>query len=206
MADYLSDDEQLDRLRKWWTTNGVSIVVGVILAIAAVLGWRWYQDNQLVDAESASEAFENYLAASEDTREAALATLEGEHGQSAYRVFALLHEAHDAATGEAWETALGFLETAVAVADEPLLRDVSAYRMAKVLYQLDRVDEALAALGRIQTKGYDPVVAELTGDIELSRGNAAAARDAFEAALAAAGAQHPRRLIVEMKLNQVSGT
>ena len=43
MSDYLSDEEQVDRIKRWWSENGMIIVVGLVGAIIGVVGWNWYE-------------------------------------------------------------------------------------------------------------------------------------------------------------------
>ena len=38
MSDYLSDEEQSERLQRWWGENWKSLVGSVLLAIVAVVG------------------------------------------------------------------------------------------------------------------------------------------------------------------------
>ena len=43
MADHLTDEEQVEALKKWWRENGKSVVGGVVLGLALVGGWRGWQ-------------------------------------------------------------------------------------------------------------------------------------------------------------------
>lgn len=188
MADYLSDEEQAERLKQWWDKNGTSLVIGLAIAVAAVVGWRFYQDFAEDRADAASEAFAAYLQArTEDQPQIDhLATLDGEFAGTTYHVFSLLYRAADQAAEEDWEEALALLERAVELADDPLLRDTARYRAAKVLFQLDRPDASEAALATVQSGGLQAQVAELSGDIALARGDFDAARLAYQAAVDAA--------------------
>ncbi|MYE24023.1 MAG: tetratricopeptide repeat protein, partial [Gammaproteobacteria bacterium] len=38
----MTDEEQAERLKKWWDANGVSLIVTLVLAVGAVIGWRYY--------------------------------------------------------------------------------------------------------------------------------------------------------------------
>jgi predicted negative regulator of RcsB-dependent stress response len=55
LASYHSDDEQVETLKRWWNENGRSIIVGVIMGLGVLLGWRsWstYQENKAAAASS----------------------------------------------------------------------------------------------------------------------------------------------------------
>ena len=63
MAEYLNDDDRVLALRRWWETNGTMLVVGLVLVIAAVIGWRWYNDHTQAREEAASATYQHYLEA-----------------------------------------------------------------------------------------------------------------------------------------------
>ena len=88
MADYETDDEKVEAIKKWWKDNGVSVVAGVAIGLAAVYGWRaWVQHREGV-GQQASAAFEQLLVAAEGPDSAgALAQAEAirqGYGGSAY--------------------------------------------------------------------------------------------------------------------------
>lgn len=190
MADYLTDEELTERLKRWWSENGTGLTVGIVLAIGAVVGWRWFDGWRLERAEAASDTYAEYTdarAAGEDATGLA-ARIAEEFPDSAYRVFTLLHQARDAVEGEEWERAADLLRESVDVASASVLQDVARVRLARVLHQLERPDEALAVLREVEGQGFAGTVAELTGDIELRRGAPDAAREAYQAALDETGA------------------
>lgn len=210
MADYLSDDEQAERLKQWWDKNGTALVVGLAVSVAVVVGWRFYQDFAKDRADAASDAFADYLQVrtAEQPQTDHLAILDDEFAGTTYHVFSLLYRAADQAAEEDWEEALALLERAVELADDPLLRDTARYRAAKVLFQLDRADASEALLATVQSGGLQAQVAELSGDMALARGDTEAARLAYQAAVDAARGG-PSRLapgieLLELKLASLS--
>ena len=209
MADYLTDEEQAERLKRWWDNNGTSLIVGLVLAIGGVVGWRYYQSYVADRADAASTAYSAYLEARNAAQPAAeyVAVLDDDYAGTAYHVFSLLYRAADQIEDEDWEEALAFLARAVELADGDELRDLARYRSAKVFYQLDRLDDSEAALAQIGSAGLEAQVAELSGDIHLARGEAEQARLAYEAALEAARGDpqgRPAGLdFMELKLSSV---
>ena len=190
MAEYLSDEEVTERLKRWWSENGTGLLVGIVLAVGGVVGWRWFDGWRVERAEAASDRYAEYTqarAAGEDATDLA-ARIAEEFPDSAYRVFTLLHQARDAVEGEEWEPAADLLRRAVEVASASVLQDVARVRLARVLHQLERPEEALAVLREVEGQGFAGSVAELTGDIELRRGALPAARAAYQAAIDETGA------------------
>ena len=206
MADYLTDDEQAERLKRWWDQNGTFLILGLIIAVGLVIGWRYYQDYRSDRASTASSAFQAYLdaRANDEAVDEHLAIIDDEFPGSSYHVFSLLYRAADQGEEEDWEEALAYLERAVELADEGSLRDIARYRVAKVLYQLDRLDESAAALAEVASSGLKPQVAELSGDLAVARGDLAAAGEAYRTAIEASrsdeGDATPGLALMELKL------
>jgi predicted negative regulator of RcsB-dependent stress response len=198
VSDYLSDEEQLERLRSWWQRNGIALLIGVLFAVAAVVGWRWYSGQQQAAIEAASLVYQKYVKASGSERDAAFERLESEYPATTYFTFALLRSAHDAVAENRHEAAADLLSRAAQQAPEALLADLANYRLAKVLQQLDRSDDALAVLAKVRSEGYRSQVAELKGDIHLARNELELAHEAYSAALASLE-EGETRPVLEMK-------
>jgi predicted negative regulator of RcsB-dependent stress response len=203
VAEHLSDDEQVEALRRWWSQNGTTLIVTLVLVILGVIGWRWYHDHKAATEAAASAAYRHYLdvrasaTATDADRAAALAPLDGEFKGSTYHVFALLYRAHDAADSGDYAQAGDLLDAAVSAADG-VLRDVARIRLARVQLQLGKVDAALASLAAVSGGGFRGEVAELKGDVLLSQGDRAGALEAYRSAAAAEpGQRHP---MLDMKI------
>ena len=211
MADYLTDEEQAERLRAWWDRNGTSLIIGVVVAVAAVIGWRYYQSYTADAAGEASNAFESYVAAraAGEPGDDLLGALDDDHAGTAYHIFALFYRASDRAAEEDWDAALTLLETAIEAADDALLADLARLRAAKVLYQMDRLDDCRRMLDGIASSGLEAAAAELAGDAAIAEGNieeaGAAYRRALEAARRGPGAQLPGTELIELKLASLVG-
>ena len=196
MADYLSDEERVE----WRSRHGLALVAGIVVAVAGVIGWRWYQDYRQDQAEGASREYSEYLTdrAMGSASEGAADLADAREGTT-YHVFALLHEAKDAVDSEDWERGAALLAASVDYADG-LLRDRAAIRLARVQRQLGELDEALDILAGVLSTGSAVEVAELTGDILVQKGDVAGARDAYRSALELGSTTDSGRMLLELKL------
>ena len=61
MSDYLSDEEQVDRIKLWWSENGITIVVSLFGAIIGVVGWNWYESRSEERSAAAFNVYAEYL-------------------------------------------------------------------------------------------------------------------------------------------------
>lgn len=203
MSDYLTDEEQLDKLKKWWEENGLMLVGAVVLSVAGVIGWNWYGDRQAAAVAGSSDLYVDYLRAEGAERDTIEATLASEYPESVYRAFILLRNARAEAENENPEGALTALNEALSVVDDDKLADVIRIRIARVEQELDRSDAALATLGQVRSLGLRSHVQELKGDIHMARGERALAHEAYSAALDEAGQDAPRPLL-ELKVSDTA--
>lgn len=200
MSEYLSDEERVEWLRDWWSRHGLALIAGIVVAVAGVIGWRWYQDYRQDQAEGASREYGEYLTdRAMGSASAGAADLADAREGTTYHVFALLHEAKDAVDSEDWERGAALLAASVDYADG-LLRDRAAIRLARVQRQLGELDEALDILAGVLSTGSAVEVAELTGDILVQKGDIAGARAAYQSALELDSTTDSGRVLLELKL------
>jgi predicted negative regulator of RcsB-dependent stress response len=205
VSDYLTDEEQMARLRSWWEKNGTALVVGVVLAVAAVVGWRWYQSHTDEREQHASELFARFQQAEGEPREALAARIIEEGQGTAYPAFVLLQQASDAVTDGDAAAAEPLLRRAMEMASGAVLADLARLRLARVLFDAGRPDDAISELGQIRGTGYLALAAELKGDIHLSRGERDLAHQSYTTAMShvQSGDQRP---VLEMKIADTADT
>ena len=204
MTAYLNEDEQVEAIKKWWKENGRSLVIGVVLGLAAIFGWKGWQSYRIAQGEAASNLYitmQNQAAAG--NVENALATgkrLLGEHTASVYASFAALRLARISyARGDRAEAAEN-LNWVVEHAPDDVVADLARVRLARVRVDLDEVDAAAKVLEQVGADFMPGTVAELRGDIARAKGDLAAAREAYVLALASEGGA---RGLVKMKLQEI---
>ena len=204
MADYLSDEERSEQLKKWWDENWKSLVGGVLLAIVAVVGWNQYQSYTFERSESAANAYHSYTNAriAGQPVEDLLAEIDEEHSKTSYQIFSLLYRAKDSVTESDWHAALGYFDTAISLTNDPRLLDLIRLRKARIQFQLEILDESLVTLARIKGVGFKVGVSELIGDIHRSRNDNAQAAEAYEAGIASAN-DSTATVMLKLKLSSL---
>jgi len=198
VSDYLTDEEQLDRLRKWWEKNGVMLVVAVIVAVIAVVGWRWFSEHRSDAISRASDLYADYLKANGTEQETIEETLTREFPDSTYHVLVLLRDAKALVDAEDAAGAVAKLEAALALKPDDPLDDLIRLRVARLQQQLDQSAAALDTLSGVKSLGLRAMVLELKGDIHMARDERELAREAYAAAMAELG-DGVRRPVLEMK-------
>ncbi|MDT8437823.1 MAG: tetratricopeptide repeat protein [Wenzhouxiangellaceae bacterium] len=208
MAVELYDEhEQSERVRGWLRENGGSIVLGVVLALAAIFGWRqWegYRNDQKILADQYRSAVQNELAVG--NLEQALAQFRamrdavGSQGHvplAALAVAAALNE--EDRIDEAAEVLTGVLEQDRWPALQPLLR----LRLALLETARGNGEAALARLAGDAPQGYEGLWAETRGDVLLDLGRLDEAALAYQAAVDRLRAAERDFRQAEVKLQRV---
>ena len=214
MATYdLEEQEQLDELKTWWKMHGdrVTAVMAVVaLVVVAWQGWNWWQRKQSAAASVLFSAVQQ-AAAAQDAKRARDVTGEliDKYAVTPYAGLAALLSARAQEEGGDAKTARAELAWAAANAKEDTLRDLARLRLAALLLDDKSYDEALKQLAAEPAAALAPRYAELRGDIAAAQGQPAAAKAAYEAALAkmdelakAGGGQlQPYRDVIQTKLD-----
>ena len=201
------DEEEVEVLKKWWSENGKSVLAGLGLGLAGVVGWSSWQTWQTSQAELASTRYEQLVNdAAAGRHEQALSQAESladEFPDSAYASFASLIAARAAVQSNDPGKARRLLQQVVEDAAFPELVPVARLRLARLLIDAREYESALAELGRIEGAPFHDRVKELQGDIHHARGDRAAARESYETVLAGAELSPATRVRVRMKLDDL---
>jgi predicted negative regulator of RcsB-dependent stress response len=187
VSDYLTDEEQLDKLKGWWEKNGMAVLGAVVVAVGGVIGWNYYDSHRSDQIAGASELYADYLTAEGTERETVAGTLASRYPDSTYRAFVLLRDAEAAVSAEDLPAATAALNEALALTGDEHLADLIRLRLARVQQQQEQSEAALATLGQVTSLGLRSRVQELKGDIHMARGEREQAHESYAAALEEAG-------------------
>lgn len=205
MAYDLEEQEQLAELKAWWNKYGnfiLTVVTVVLLAFAAYNGWRWYQREQAGQAAGVYGQLEKALAARDVDKASALAEmLTSKYGSTAYASMAALHAAKAQSEAGKPERARELLQWVIDKTSQSELKAIAQVRLAGVLLDEKKYDEALKALAGDVPAAQVVAVADRRGDVLMAQNKVDEARAAYSEALAKADAQHPLRQLIQLKLD-----
>jgi predicted negative regulator of RcsB-dependent stress response len=189
----LTDNEREEQLRRWWSDNWAWIIGGVALGLAILGGWQYWQRHKLQVAEQ-DEA--SYLAVVESlgskNRDAAVqqaAELQKRRPGSPYADQADLALTQAAVERRDFDEAARLLRGVADRSKDAELRLVAKARLARVLVEQGKHDEALALLDVSQAGAFAALVHEIRGDAFAAKGDAAQARTEYDAAIKASTPQ-----------------
>ena len=63
MEIYETEEERLDAAKRWWKENGPSTIIGLVVGIAIILGWNFWQDHKKEQAGQASALYGQLIQA-----------------------------------------------------------------------------------------------------------------------------------------------
>jgi predicted negative regulator of RcsB-dependent stress response len=198
MNEYETEEQQIAALKKWWKENGTSILVGLVVGVAALFGWRGYVEQNNSHLVQASDL---YMQASQSV---ALQSIDKEmiddkavdinnalindYGDTPYAALSSLALAKLEYEKDNVDAAVAQLELAVKHASDNLIKQVASLRLARVYIEQKKYDEATSILDMKHDAAYDAQFAELKGDIHSAKGEIAKARTAYDEAINLQGA------------------
>lgn len=210
MSAHLTEEEQIEALKRWWKDYGKTVVVAVVIGLGAFFAWNFYQDKQAERAREHSIAFEQLINSAtategelsdEQAQQVAQLASELADTDSLYADFAKLYLAKLAVQQDDLDDAQSRLREVVEGGENAAVQDLARLRLARVLASKGEVDNALALLSAQPGGAYATIYAETRGDILLAQNRLPDARSAYEAALASVGNQPMRRNILQLKLD-----
>ncbi len=200
----LEEQEQLDQLKSFWKQYGNLItwlLIAALAAYAGLNGWKWWQGKQAVTAAAMYEELDRAATAGDaakvarvfaDMKERVAGTA---HAEQAGLLAARVH--HDKGETDAARAALEWV-AAHAVEDE--YKTVARLRLAALLLDQKKHDEALKALDAATAQPFAALVADRRGDILLAQGKRDEAKAAYQKAWQGIDAGVEYRRVVEAKL------
>lgn len=206
--DYLSDRELEESLRNWWRDNWRWLLGGIVLGLAIIAGWRYWQVYTTKRAEEAAELFAEYRAAGDDATktQAALERLAREFKRSPYTMQARLLQAKQHVEAGRFDEAASELRAVIEASKDKELAQIARMRLARVLIQQGKHDEALSLLDPGKAGAFAAQVREVRGDALFAKGDMSGARAEYAAALAANADAVTDRTLLEMKLQDTGAS
>ncbi len=180
MIEVYDAREQGEIVKKWLQQNGSAIVMGLVIAFGGLFGFKQWQNWQISNRQQASSEFEvmgQLLSANQlDAAMANFQNLQDDHPKSPYTSMAALLMARARLEVNQPDLAIGLYEFVVDNGYPKALTVVARERLARVLLDQGRAEEALTVLdATTDISGFEARFAEVRGDIyfELGRNDEA---------------------------------
>lgn len=200
-----TEEEQIEALKKWWSDNGWALVGGVVIGLGAIFGWRGWQNHQALQAEAASDIYVDLVVEMREQRfEPARKFAEQliqDYDSTSYALFATLMLAKIETEAGNTEAAIKHLQTVMNETGEDALKQIARVRLARLLLDSGKPDEALALLEAGKPGKFSVAYQELKGDIYIRLGRKDDAHAAYQTALAAVKTNIKEGSLLQLKFD-----
>ncbi|WP_022942031.1 tetratricopeptide repeat protein [Psychromonas hadalis] len=184
---YETEEQQVDAIKQWWKDNGNTLVIGAVVGLAGLWGWRFYNDSVIEGQEKASQAYNNMLVTFEAQGSEAdldkIQTFVTEHSGSNYAILASLLLAKEAVVKKDFKLAKTQLVQLQGQNSYAPLNPLINLRLARVEVELGQLTEALSTLALISEVGFIAKAEQVKGTVYLKQGDVNNARIAFQSAI-----------------------
>ena len=216
MAEHLSDEEQLENLKKWWREYGVIAITVVTLSVGGYFGSVFYKERQQSQAEEASVLYQQMMEVAlvspgqtlDDTQyklvEGLASQLKDSFSSSQYARYAALLMAKIFVEKNDLDEAAEELKWALNDADEGL-ELVIKLRLARIEASRGNIDLALAMIDDTDAGTMASAYSEAQGDFHLMKKDEVSAYKFYLQSLDQSLEHDSSHVqILKLKLNQVT--
>lgn len=199
LDEVLDEHEQSERVLAWLRRNGAGLIGGILLGLAAIYGWKWWQAREAAEQAAAAARYRSAvdaIAAGNLAERSTLQSLE----PGLYRTLGSLAVAKAQVGQNKRDEAIATLRAIRT--EDPALADVVNERLARLLIDAGQGAEAI----KLVSASEAPAMLEVLGDAHFALGQRDQARASYERALKRLDVDAPQRRLIELKLTQVGGT
>lgn len=209
MNVYMTEEEQLEKIRDWFKQYGLTVIISVFLAIFISLGWSYWLKKKETSLINGSNLYEELLeqVSRQDinSAKASAETLIESYDSTPYAAMAGLFLAKIDIEAGQLQDAEKQLFWVIDNAKDKGIKNIAIIRAARVLISENKAAQATDLLQRVKDKAFFSVAEAVKGDAYLSLNQKNEAKSSYEASLAAYGTQkNPNVAMVQMKLNSIS--
>ena len=207
--EYQTEDEQIDAIKRWWKENGNSIILGLVLGIGGIGGFKYWQADVNEQAKIASTHFEEIVTLSaKDKKEFVEKVMEVEklHSGKSYADLSAFVAAKKLVDEKSYKEAKQQLEWIIENSSYESFVHLAKIRLVKVLLQLNENTEALTLLNNSKSDGFESTYAELKGDVYSALRIYTKAKVEYQIAINKINQGDRRAAAIEMKSNNLPAT
>jgi len=185
--EFETEEQQVEALKKWWKENGKQIIVGAVVGIAAISGWKTYVNYSASQTAQASALFEQVIKETADGKEsdksAIFEKIKKQYSGTPYYSASGLVVAKSYYDAGKKDHAITVLNNLISDSSNDVISYVAIERKARILIDLGKADEAIRTLSVNVGDSFKAIFEELKGDAYTTLGRQAEARAAYDNAL-----------------------
>lgn len=207
MDVYMSEKEQIQKIKEWWKKYGTSVLLGLVIFLGASFGWRYWNSYKTKRAESASVIYQQVLNAdiAKQTENVQLYSqhLMDDYSSTPYASLAALILARDNVVANKLDAAKDNLQWIIKHSSNKAFIQIAKIRQARILIAEKQPQKAIDLLRLVDSKAYTSLINETRGDAYLGLGKKDDALEAYSSALKAKTHPGVDAAILAMKVNML---
>jgi len=185
--DLLSEKEQIEQIRSWWSEYGGYVIVGVAAGALLLFGFNYYQNSKLtaqLEASALYETLTNHVVEGKlDDAEIVADQLATSFAKTTYAAQSRLAMARLYMDSNRDQDAADALTGLLAGAASEELKAVARARLARILLYQDKPQEVVDLLEGQDNPAFAATYGEILGDAYLALGRIADAQAAYQRVL-----------------------
>ena len=188
METYLTEEERVEALQRWWKENKSSLFMGLAMGLLIIIGWKYWQGHQQAQREQASLTYHlmgRAIAAKQPEEAVKMGQqLIESYPSTTYAEFARISLAKLKVEAGDLEAAKLRLEEEVKQGHDETLKELARLRLARVLLARGEADAGIVLLqGTQSTAGkFSALFEEGRGDLLIAAKRPEEARTAYQKA------------------------
>jgi len=206
--DYLTDDEQLEHVKRVVAENWLWVAGGVVLGAALIFGYRYYEsyvNDRALRAAAQFEALTSALALDDQGKVRQVADgLIKEYPASPYADQAHLVLARLSVDSGKPADAIAQLTQVMSNSKDAELKHIARLRLARILTALGKPDDAIKTLADDTWGAFAGQAHEVRGDAFYAKHDIQDAVKEYQAALGAGDAGSADSALLQLKLADLS--
>jgi predicted negative regulator of RcsB-dependent stress response len=185
--DLLSEKEQIDQFRSWWSEYGAYVIGGIVIGAGMLFGINYYQSTKLQAQLDASTAYEALIVmvvdGDLDEAEATANEIATLYGETSYVGQAGLAMARLYMDKNRDQDAADALTAVIDGNANNELKHVARLRLARIYLYQDKAQEVVDLLATEGDEAFASAYGEILGDAYTALGRIAEAQDAYQKVL-----------------------
>jgi predicted negative regulator of RcsB-dependent stress response len=199
------EQEQVDALKSWWKENSKWVIGALVVGLLGFSGIKFWKNHQADQDADAGKLYVEVLkqASTNDAKRIgdAADALVSRYGSSSYAPRAQLLAAQASLQAKDIAHAKVQLQWVVEHSSETGLQDTAHLKLASVLLDEKKYDEALKQLDMAHPESFTGLYADLRGDVLSAQGKVAEARTAYQQAYDKTDAKSVYRNLIQLKMD-----
>ena len=189
MEIYETEEEQLDALKRWWKENGQSTIIGLVLGVAIILGWNYWQDHKKAQTEQASALYSQLIQAigadKKDSAEKLAERIQEQYPKTEYAAYSgLLLAKLKVQQGDAAKAKAILKDIAAGTNKE--LSNIAKIRQVRLMLASGEYEQGLQLINEVDpatSSSFSGNYDELVGDLYVALDRLDQARSSYQKAV-----------------------